>query len=75
MRNRVKRITKIAIEIARLAGCDDRKILHVAIAAWVCKVDLSTLTVREFPELQGVIGRLLWQEVWAEQFGENMGNI
>jgi glycyl-tRNA synthetase beta chain len=51
---RVERITTLAGTIARLLGADKAK---VELAARLCKADLLTDMVGEFPELQGIIGR------------------
>ncbi len=53
---RVERIAKLARELAPLVGADPDK---AARAAELCKADLVSETVGEFPELQGVIGRYL----------------
>jgi glycyl-tRNA synthetase beta chain len=36
-------------------------------AAWLCKADLTTLMVREFPELQGVMGSIYLRETRLQQ--------
>jgi glycyl-tRNA synthetase beta chain len=51
---RVARITMLAGTIARLLGADKAK---TELAARLCKADLLTDMVGEFPELQGIIGR------------------
>ncbi|MGB8518486.1 MAG: glycine--tRNA ligase subunit beta [Gallionella sp.] len=51
---RVKRISKLAGAIAKLLGADKD---HAAQAARLCKADLLTDMVGEFPELQGIMGR------------------
>jgi glycyl-tRNA synthetase beta chain len=50
---RVERIEILATEIARLIGADVEKTKR---AARLCKADLTTGIVGEFPELQGVMG-------------------
>ncbi|MBC8050479.1 MAG: glycine--tRNA ligase subunit beta, partial [Chitinophagales bacterium] len=60
---RVERIAKLARELAPLVGADPDK---AARAAELCKADLVSETVGEFPELQGVIGGYL-----ALQAGES----
>jgi glycyl-tRNA synthetase beta chain len=50
---KVKRIEALAGEIARLIGADQDK---ARLAAHLCKVDLVTGMVGEFPELQGLMG-------------------
>lgn len=51
---RVKRIQELAAQIAPLVGADVGKAKE---AAWLCKADLTTGVVGEFPELQGIMGR------------------
>jgi glycyl-tRNA synthetase beta chain len=52
---RVERIVKLAGEIANSVPAADAR--QVEQAAWLCKADLVTDMVGEFPELQGIIGR------------------
>lgn len=51
---RVKRIAALARELAPIVGADPEK---AARAAMLCKADLVTEMVGEFPELQGLMGR------------------
>jgi glycyl-tRNA synthetase beta chain len=51
---RVERIVALAAAIADKIGADVAKAKH---AALLCKADLTTGVVGEFPELQGVMGR------------------
>jgi len=51
---RVERIQLLAGRIAAMLGADK---LLAERAAWLCKADLLTGMVGEFPELQGVMGR------------------
>jgi glycyl-tRNA synthetase beta chain len=51
---RVERIQLLAGRIARALGADA---VLAERAAWLCKADLLTGMVGEFPELQGVMGR------------------
>jgi glycyl-tRNA synthetase beta chain len=53
---RVKRIEELAAEIASRIGADARQAKH---AAHLCKADLTSGVVGEFPELQGIMGRYL----------------
>ena len=53
-RERVERIEALAGEIAELIGADKKKAWR---AAYLCKADLVSGTVGEFPEVQGVMGR------------------
>ena len=52
--HKVRRLERIAAALARRAGADEAT---VAAAARVCKADLASSAVGEFPELQGVMGR------------------
>ncbi|HSS46802.1 MAG TPA: glycine--tRNA ligase subunit beta, partial [Burkholderiales bacterium] len=51
---RVKRLQKLASSIAREIRTD---VAHAGRAAYLCKADLLTDMVGEFPELQGIMGR------------------
>ncbi len=51
---KVERIAKIAQDLAARSGADTSKIGE---AARLCKADLTSLTVGEFPEMQGHAGR------------------
>jgi len=53
MAQRVERITALAEEIAPLVGADPKL---AGLAARLCKADLASGMVGEFPELQGVMG-------------------
>ena len=55
MADKTDRIKSIAAQIAD-AICPDKK-SSVATAASLCKADLTTSMVYEFPELQGIMGR------------------
>jgi len=59
---RVERIEKLAGEIARLLGANDKIAMR---AARLAKADLLTDMVGEFPELQGIMG-----EYYAHHDGE-----
>lgn len=52
---KVARIEKLALEIAKAVGFSDTK--SVSRAAQLCKADLTSGMVGEFPELQGIMGR------------------
>lgn len=54
MGEKVKRISKLAVALCAYTGADAKKTEH---AASLCKADLVTGMVGEFPELQGVMGR------------------
>jgi len=57
VRDKVARLEKLATRIARAVHLPETCIAHVHRAAHVCKVDLVSLMVGEFPELQGEMGR------------------
>jgi glycyl-tRNA synthetase beta chain len=56
---RIKRIERLAGELAPLVGADAKKAKR---AAQLCKTDLLTEMVGEFPELQGTMGKYYAQE-------------
>ncbi len=60
---RVERIVRLAGELASIVKADAQK---AARAAKLCKADLITLMVGEFPELQGTMGKY-----YAEAQGED----
>jgi glycyl-tRNA synthetase beta chain len=60
---RIERIERLAAELAPLVGADVEKTKR---AARLCKADLLTEVVGEFPELQGLMGRY-----YAEEQGED----
>jgi glycyl-tRNA synthetase beta chain len=60
---RIARIERLAAEIAPLVGADVEKAKR---AAHLCKADLVTEVVGEFPELQGLMGKY-----YAEAQGED----
>ena len=60
---RIERIERLAAELAPLVGADVEKAKR---AARLCKADLLTEVVGEFPELQGLMGRY-----YAEEQGED----
>ena len=51
---RVERIAKLAGEIAKMTGADAAQVTQ---AARLCKADLVSGVVGEFPEVQGIMGR------------------
>ncbi len=51
---KVERFTRLAVGLAERFAPD--KVKEVERAAWLCKCDLETGIVYEFPELQGIIG-------------------
>jgi glycyl-tRNA synthetase beta chain len=60
---RIERIERLAAELAPIVGADVEKVRR---AARLCKADLLTEVVGEFPELQGLMGKYL-----AEAQGED----
>src|SRR4029077_5404389 len=60
---RIERIERLAAELAPIVGADVEKAKR---AARLCKADLLTEVVGEFPELQGLMGKYL-----AEAQGED----
>jgi glycyl-tRNA synthetase beta chain len=60
---RIERIERLAAELAPLVGADVERAKR---AAKLCKVDLLTEVVGEFPELQGTMGKY-----YAEEQGED----
>jgi glycyl-tRNA synthetase beta chain len=60
---RIERIERLAAELAPLVGADVKKAQR---AARLCKCDLLTEVVGEFPELQGLMGKY-----YAEAQGED----
>lgn len=57
MRSKVDRIVAIAHLIAQQLSASEIETLHIGRAALLCKADLVTQMVGEFPELQGVMGQ------------------
>ncbi len=60
---RIERIERLAVEFAPLVGADVKKAKR---AAQLCKADLLTEVIGEFPELQGLMGKY-----YAEAQGED----
>jgi glycyl-tRNA synthetase beta chain len=60
---RIERIERLAAELAPIVGADPAKAKR---AALLCKADLLTEVVGEFPELQGLMGKY-----YAEAQGED----
>ncbi|MBN8532890.1 MAG: glycine--tRNA ligase subunit beta [Rhizobiales bacterium] len=61
--DRIERIRALAKELCKVTGVDPAE---VDLAARICKADLQTEVVGEFPELQGFMGR-----VYAGLIGEH----
>ncbi|MCZ8259272.1 MAG: glycine--tRNA ligase subunit beta [Beijerinckiaceae bacterium] len=53
--DRIERIRALAKELCAVTGADPEK---VDLAARICKLDLQTEVVGEFPEVQGLMGRI-----------------
>lgn len=62
----VRRLTTVAAWLAEAVGADARARETLARAAELCKADLVTAMVREFPELQGTMGG-----IYAREAGES----
>jgi glycyl-tRNA synthetase beta chain len=56
IKNKVDRILKVSQEIAQQLELDSQQQQEIARTALLCKADLVTQMVYEFPELQGVMG-------------------
>ncbi len=54
---KVERIKTLSVFFAKEMHCSEEDIKDVEQAAYLCKADLLTGVVREFPSLQGIIGR------------------
>jgi len=63
--DKVRRITAIAAALAARIGADDTLSAQIVRSAAICKFDLVTQMVYEFPELQGFMG-----EDYARKAGE-----
>jgi len=57
MYEKVQRVQKIAAYLADVLGQKENVKKQVLRAAWLCKADLVSQVVYEFPNLQGVMGR------------------
>ncbi len=56
-RDKTRRLVPLAGELARRLGADECEIRAAGRAAFLAKTDLATAMVREFTDLQGVMGR------------------
>ncbi len=54
---KVERFTKIGLEIANMLGLSSSEVSKLREVSYLCKADLVSGMVGEFPELQGVMGR------------------
>jgi glycyl-tRNA synthetase beta chain len=66
MGDKVRRIREISGELAEWLTFDEEIVAHIDRAAEICKFDLVSHMVNEFPELQGRMG-----EEYAQLAGEN----
>jgi len=64
--DKTMRLVKLAGKLASCLGEDEKVKRRVERAAYLCKADITTQVVREFPELQGMMGR-----EYALYFGED----
>lgn len=65
--DKVRRIRELAGEWAEMLKLDNKIVEQIDRAASICKFDLVTNMVYEFPELQGFMG-----DYYARSFGEEM---
>lgn len=56
--DKVERIKKLSIEIATMLGFKEEEMDKIKEAAILSKADIATSLVYEFPELQGIVGRI-----------------
>ncbi|MGM0453178.1 MAG: glycine--tRNA ligase subunit beta, partial [Thermodesulfobacteriota bacterium] len=56
--DKVERVRKLAAIIADRLSLGETERRHIDRAAWLCKADLVSQVVDEFPKLQGVMGRI-----------------
>lgn len=57
MYHKVERLVSLTKKIASLLRLSEQEILHIKRAAELCKSDLVSEMVKEFPELQGIMGK------------------
>lgn len=55
--DKAQRISKLTAQIAIEMGCNQNEVKLAQRAGYLCKCDLVSNTVNEFPELQGIMGR------------------
>ncbi|MFZ2630752.1 MAG: glycine--tRNA ligase subunit beta [Desulfosalsimonadaceae bacterium] len=58
MHDKTRRIVQLSDWLAKADGCENDKIRAIARAAHLCKADLVSHAVIEFPKLQGIMGRV-----------------
>lgn len=66
--DKIRRFEKIAAKLAEATGLDEKGKVQLSRAAAICKFDLVSHMVYEFPELQGIMG-----ERYATLAGEEEG--
>jgi len=64
--DKVRRIEALATRLAQIMHIDQEQLVAIQRAAQICKFDLVSQMVYEFPELQGVMG-----EDYARKLGES----
>ncbi|MBN1899156.1 MAG: glycine--tRNA ligase subunit beta, partial [Spirochaetes bacterium] len=72
MLDKVYRIRHISIQIGEMMNLSTEEKKNVERCAWLCKADLLTNIVYEFPELQGSAGRI-YAELDKEKKGVSLG--
>lgn len=64
--DKVKRLVELSRRVARELGIEEQATQRAGRAAYLCKADLLTNMGKEFPDLQGTLGK-----EYALHFGEN----
>ncbi|MBD1371175.1 glycine--tRNA ligase subunit beta [Hazenella sp. IB182357] len=54
--DRVRRVYDLAVTYGKTYGLNEEAAVHLDRAAQICKFDLSTQMIGEFPELEGIMG-------------------
>lgn len=62
MYDKTRRIEKMAVFLATTHGLDEKQTAQISRAAVLCKADLVSHVVVEFPKLQGIMGRVYAQK-------------
>ncbi|RLL91966.1 glycyl-tRNA synthetase subunit beta [Mesotoga sp. HF07.pep.5.2.highcov] len=58
LKDKTDRTVKLSTEISRMLGANNDELLEVQRTALLAKADQTTRVVQEFPELQGIMGRI-----------------
>ncbi|MDO9264623.1 MAG: glycine--tRNA ligase subunit beta, partial [Desulfosalsimonadaceae bacterium] len=58
MYDKTRRVEQLSDRLTKAEGCEDDKSRAIARAAHLCKADLVSHAVIEFPKLQGIMGRV-----------------